>query len=227
MNKTFTIDLWKKCLGNMYGKVPVRKFFSYIDIIHVFIDDKSIFLFAPNSHVKVIVDRYYYNQIINNIKKFVGNNYNIEFKVGIIYIDDARKIFINATSFISLKFSEFKKEIKLIYELHKCKNFFIHVHIERYLSVYQINKLILGFNKNGINGIKTNLHFLLTNEKKINNIVREYDMIFLIEKKYDCNFYLLLNKNIDKIKNFIENNNIIFISKLDLDILKEKFLKIK
>lgn len=226
MNKTFTIDLWKKCLGNIYNKVPVRRFFSYIDIIQVFIDDESIFLFAPNSHVKVIVDRYYYNHIIRNIIKYTGNKYKIEFKVGMIYIDDDRKFFVKAKFFNSINFNDFENNSAFIDGLKKRKKFFIHVYINNYLTVKQKNDLMLTFYKNGFTGIKTNLHFLLKNEKKIKNITLKYDMLFLIEKKHDCDFYLLLNQNIDKIKMFIENNNIIFISRINLDLLKERFLKI-
>ncbi|HFL8819318.1 MAG TPA: hypothetical protein V7792_00210 [Candidatus Azoamicus sp. OHIO2] len=227
MKKKFTTALWKKCLGNIYDKVPVRKFFLYIDLIQIFIGDNTIFLFAPNSHIKIIVERYYYGQIIINIRKFVGSLYKIEFRVGAIYINEHRKIVIKKTSFKSLKLNNLADNCKVITELCGYKNFFVYVHVDNYLTYFQKNKIIIDLKRCGFSGIQTNLYFLLKNKKDIKYIISKYDMLVLMEKKYDCDFYLLLNKNIEKIKMILENKNILFISNVELNILKENFLNIK
>jgi hypothetical protein len=210
----------------MYEKVPVYLFFFYIDIIQVFIDDFSIFLLAPNFHIKVVVEKYYYDSIVRNIKKLVGNEYKIHFIIGVIYIDNEKKIQIRLQTFKSLSNTNIEEILYNINYLRKSKNFFVYIRSDKKMFKNKINYQVDELKSIGFNGIKTNLHYLLKYNEKVKKIIDNYNLILLCEKKYDCDFYLLLKRHIHKIKPFLENNNVIFISDMKLNVLQDNFLNI-
>ncbi len=226
MKKEFTLKLWKKCLGDIYKKTTVKRFFSYVDIIQVLIDGMTIYLFAPNSHIKVIVEKYYYNKLLINIHKLTGSCYKVEFKIGLIYIDPAKKISIRFESFKSFDFDDLMDGIIDLSPLHLYKSFFVYINIKFDITAQQRRELALDLVKNKFAGAITSLNFLLKQEVKLNNILAKNKLFILIEKDYDYKFYLQLNKNIDKIRKIVENSSIIFVSKLSLSTLKEIFLNI-
>lgn len=226
MNKKFTLDIWKKCLYELYKNVSVANFFTYIDIIQILIDKKKIFLFAPNIHIKIIFERNYYNKFINTMKKYVGNNYSVVFKVGFIYIKDHKKILIKNSCFKVTNFKNVNYDIKKFITTNKNKKFFFYLNINNTVKKNNLDNILLNLKSSSFKFIVSNLTFLLLSKFEYKDVFNKFDTLILFEKEYTAGFYFLLKRNSDKIKPFLENKNVLFLSETPLNILREYFLKI-
>lgn len=226
MKKKFTIDTWKECIGLIYDKVPIKKFFFFIDILHIFIGKKKIYIFAPTDYIKFIVGKYYYSIIKTNLIKFIGKNYDIYFNEGIAYIDDSRKLCIKQTIFKEIFFKNFNRDVKLLFNIDENKKFFMYINIKNILDEKKKKKVLSILKSKNIKAVVTNFEYILKNIDMVLSLNLKYKVILFFEKEYDEKFFFFLNKNILKTKNFLECRSIIFFSTSPFSTLKNYFFKI-
>ncbi len=212
MNKKFSFKIWKDILLDIYIKTGSRRFFDYVDLIQLFFDDKCIFLLVPNIKVKLIIEKYYYGSIINGIKSRFGRIYETKIILGVIYMDYETRFCIKKNCFKIINSSDINEIFFYIKHFLFKDKFFLYIYSEKIISINDFNKLSLYIKNLGMNGIKTSIRYLLKNFDNVKFYNKKYKLFLFYEKKYDYDFFISLKRYIIKVKPFVENSNVIFLS---------------